>query len=150
MIILDNILFLKTLETLLDEKNEPLSNYANMTALINSFYSDLNWVGFYFVKNNNLYLGPFQGKVACTNILYGKGVCGTALKLRKSILVPNVHDFPGHIACDAASNSEIVIPIFKNNELVSVLDIDSPLYNRFTDSDLTLLEQACRILETKI
>lgn len=145
---MNNELFLKTLKSVLDKENEPLSNYANMTAIINEFFDELNWVGFYFVKNNSLYLGPFQGKVACTNIPYGKGVCGTTLAIKNTILVDDVHSFEGHIACDSASQSEIVIPIFKNDNIVALLDIDSPKLNRFTQNDKNILEEACHILES--
>ena len=109
-----------------------LSFLCNVTALLNDSMDDLNWVGFYFVKNEKLILGPFQGKVACVEIGKGKGVCGTAWGRDETILVEDVHRFPGHIACDSASNSEIVVPIHKDRNVVAVLDIDSPLLNRFS------------------
>jgi L-methionine (R)-S-oxide reductase len=109
--------------------------------LLGSFLQDINWVGFYLYENGQLWLGPFQGLPACTQIPMGKGVCGSAAQQRKTIVVPNVHEFPGHIACDAASKSEIVIPIVVNGELYGVLDIDSPIESRFDDVDREYLEK---------
>ena len=103
--------------------------------------NDINWAGFYLYKNNELVLGPFQGKPACTHIELGKGVCGTAAKNMATELVKNVHDFPGHIACDSQSNSEIVIPIISENKLIGVLDVDSPKLNRFDEEDKIILER---------
>lgn len=134
-------------------KNEPsnISLLANMSAYIYEYVSDLNWVGFYLSNNNNkLFLGPFQGKVACSVIEYGKGVCGTAVEEKRTLVVPNVHEFKGHITCDSASNSEVVIPIIINNQVFGVLDVDSPLFNRF-DSDLvTFLENLVKLIEEKL
>lgn len=113
---------------------------SNVSALLNEFLTDINWVGFYLLRDGVLHLGPFQGKVACTQIEVGKGVCGTAVAQQRTQLVPDVHLFPGHIACDSASNSEIVIPVYINHTLVGVLDIDSPSYNRFTLQDQNGLE----------
>ena len=135
------------LKNIIDGVDDIISNLANASALLFEELEDINWVGFYIVKNNELYLGPFQGKVACTKIQYGKGVCGTCLANKKTILVNNVHDFPGHIACDSRSNSEIVVPIFKNNDVVALLDIDSTSFNRFDENDKTGLEEFCKTLE---
>ena len=107
---------------------------------------DLNWVGFYIMREGKLVVGPFQGKVACIHIEIGKGVCGTAAKEKTVMRVDNVHEFPGHIACDSASNSEIVLPIFKDGQVIAVLDIDSPRYNRFTKEDETGLKKIADLL----
>ena len=130
--------------------NMPLSNFANFSAYFYNTLEDINWLGFYFIKDDYLYLGPFQGKIACTTIKYGNGVCGTCFKEEKTIVVDNVHEFKTHIACDAASNSEICIPIFKNNVMIGLLDVDSPVFNRFTLETKTLLESAVKILEQYI
>ncbi|MCR5102708.1 MAG: GAF domain-containing protein [Butyrivibrio sp.] len=129
-----------------DEKNF-IPVLSNTSALIYDSLEDLNWAGFYLMDNGSLLLGPFQGKVACIRIELGKGVCGTAAESDKTLLVPNVHDFPGHIACDSASNSEIVIPIHKDGKVIGVLDIDSPKLNRFTSEDQEGLEKLVSILE---
>ncbi|HAH10933.1 MAG TPA: GAF domain-containing protein [Alphaproteobacteria bacterium] len=123
------------LRGLLDGERDPIANAANMSALIMWGLEDLNWAGFYFLRGNELLLGPFQGKPACVRIAIGKGVCGTAVARRETILVPDVHDFPGHIACDSASNAELVIPLFQGSRLVGVLDLDSPVRNRFDTED---------------
>ena len=127
-----------------------LSFLCNVTALLNDSMDDLNWVGFYFVKNEKLILGPFQGKVACVEIGKGKGVCGTAWDRDETILVEDVHRFPGHIACDSASNSEIVVPIHKDRNVIAVLDIDSPLLNRFSEEDKAGLQEIAGIIEEAI
>ena len=127
-----------------------MTNLANASALLNSSLRDINWVGFYTIKDNQLVLGPFQGKVACTIIQMGKGVCGTAAATDSTQLVPDVHKFHGHIACDSASNSEIVIPMHRNREVFGVLDIDSPLFGRFTEEDKKGLESFVKILEEVI
>ncbi|MBQ1902249.1 MAG: GAF domain-containing protein [Lachnospiraceae bacterium] len=123
---------------------------SNASALLNEALDDINWAGFYLMDNGSLLLGPFQGKVACIRIQIGKGVCGTAVAEDKTQLIENVHDFPGHIACDCASNAEIVIPIHKNGEIVGVLDIDSPTIGRFTLEDKEGLEEFVRALETVV
>ncbi len=123
---------------------------SNASALLNEALDDINWAGFYLMDNGSLLLGPFQGKVACIRIQIGKGVCGTAVAEDKTQLIKNVHDFPGHIACDCASNAEIVIPIHKNGEIVGVLDIDSPTIGRFTLEDKEGLEEFVRALETVV
>ncbi|MBO4425335.1 MAG: GAF domain-containing protein [Spirochaetales bacterium] len=127
-----------------------MTNLANASALLNSSLRDINWVGFYTIKDNQLVLGPFQGKVACTIIQMGKGVCGTAAATDSTQLVPDVHKFHGHIACDSASNSEIVIPMHRNGEVFAVLDIDSPVFDRFTEEDKKGLESFVKILEEVI
>ncbi len=120
---------------------------SNASALINENLDDLNWAGFYLMDEGSLLLGPFQGKVACIRIELGRGVCGTAAKEDKTYLVPNVHEFSGHIACDSASNSEIVVPIHKDGKVVGVLDIDSPSLGRFTEEDKKGLEDFVKVLE---
>lgn len=124
-----------------------IANFSNAAALLWQHLDDINWAGFYFMTDGILVLGPFQGKPACIRIPVGKGVCGTAVKEDRSLLVPDVHAFPGHIACDCASNSEIVIPIHKNGEIYGVLDIDSPVFDRFSDTDRLGLEQVVQVLE---
>ena len=125
----------------------PISNLSNAAALLWQELPDINWAGFYLMKGNVLYLGPFQGKPACIEIPLGKGVCGTAAAENVTQLVPDVHAFPGHIACDSASNSEIVIPIRKDGAVWGVLDIDSPSLGRFTEFDQAGLAQFVTILE---
>jgi len=124
-----------------------VANLANASALLWQEMPDINWVGFYKMIDGALVLGPFQGKPACIQIPVGRGVCGTAVAQDKVQLVYNVHDFPGHIACDCASNSEIVLPIHVNGEIWGVLDIDSPDIGRFTQADKEGLEQVVRVLE---
>ena len=127
-----------------------IANLANASALLYQTLPDLNWAGFYLMENGILVLGPFQGKPACIEIPVGKGVCGTSVQRGETILVKNVHEFPGHIACDGASNSEIVIPIRKNGGIIGVLDIDSPSLSRFDENDRAGLEEFVRILEEEI
>ena len=124
-----------------------VANLANTSAAIWQAMEKINWAGFYLLEGEKLLLGPFQGKPACIEIPVGKGVCGTAVKEEKTILVEDVHRFPGHIACDSASNSEVVIPLRKDGRIIGVLDIDSPLKNRFTEADREGLEAFVRILE---
>ncbi len=123
-------------------ERDALANAANMTALLYEKLPDLNWVGFYFLQGRELVLGPFQGRVACVRIALGRGVCGTAAEQRKTIVVPDVHAFPGHIACDAASRSEIVVPLIQDGRLIGVLDLDSPLPARFDEKDEAGLSEA--------
>jgi GAF domain-containing protein len=125
----------------------PIANLANASALLYQTLPDLNWAGFYLMENGILVLGPFQGKTACIEIPVGRGVCGTAVAEDCTQLVYNVHDFPGHIACDCASNSEIVVPIHVNGTIWGVLDIDSPSIGRFTEEDKIGLEQFVSVLE---
>lgn len=137
---------IKQLKSLLDGVNDRIANLSNAAALLNQFLDNINWVGFYLLKNNKLILGPFQGLPACVTIPLGKGVCGTAAANMETLRIANVHQFSGHIACDAASNSEIVIPIIVNDELIGVLDIDSPLLNRFDEIDEQYLQEFVEIL----
>jgi len=130
---------------LLSGESDFVANAANTTALIMDALPDLNWAGFYFLKQNELVVGPFQGKPACVRIALGKGVCGTAAVERRTIIVPDVHAFPGHIACDAASRSEIVIPLIAGRELLGVLDLDSPSVGRFNEGDGRGLEHLAAV-----
>jgi GAF domain-containing protein len=123
-----------------------LANAANMTALLHQALPDLNWVGFYFLEGGELVLGPFQGKVACVRIAVGRGVCGTAAQRKDTVVVPDVHAFPGHIACDDASRSEIVVPLLKDGRLLGVLDLDSPHLARFDQEDADGLNEAVGLL----
>jgi L-methionine (R)-S-oxide reductase len=125
----------KQLDALLTGEKDVIANLSNASALLNQFLTEINWVGFYLMKDGELVLGPFQGLPACVRIPVGRGVCGTAVEQKKTIVVEDVHAFPGHIACDAASNSEIVIPLLKGDEVIGVLDIDSPIKNRFSVED---------------
>ncbi len=140
----------ETLRALIADLPHKIANLANASALLFDSLTDLNWAGFYLLEGQTLVLGPFQGKPACIEIPVGKGVCGTAVAERKTQLVPNVHDFPGHIACDSASNSEIVVPLFCGGEIVGVLDIDSPTVGRFDETDREGLEAFARILEAEV
>jgi len=126
---------------LLEGERDLVANAANIAALIWQLVPDLNWAGFYFMKGGELVLGPFQGKPACVRIAVGKGVCGTAAARRASVLVEDVHAFPGHIACDSASNSELVVPLMKGGVVHGVLDLDSPLLARFDEDDRAAFEQ---------
>jgi GAF domain-containing protein len=120
---------------LLAGERDGLANSANLTALLFQALPQINWVGFYFLRGDDLVLGPFQGKVACVRIAIGRGVCGTAAQRRETVIVPDVHAFPGHIACDSASRSEIVVPLLHGQELLGVLDLDSPDLARFDSDD---------------
>src|SRR5215210_1423110 len=121
--------------SLLKGEHDFIANAANMTALLFNSLPNVNWAGFYFLQGNELVLGPFQGNPACVRIPMGKGVCGVAAQQCETIIVPNVHEFPGHIACDVASNSEIVVPLFDGERILGVLDLDSPTVGRFDDQD---------------
>jgi len=138
----------RELQSLLSGETDLIANAANATSLIYHALPDLNWCGVYLLKAGELVVGPFQGKPACVRIALGKGVCGTAAAERKTIVVPDVHAFPGHIACDAASQSEIVIPLMADAGLFGVLDLDSPKLARFDDADRRGLEQLAAILST--
>jgi GAF domain-containing protein len=129
------------LNELTNEVNDFITNASNFSAFIFEQFNEINWVGFYMLSGQNLILGPFQGKPACIKISLGKGVCGTAAEKQESIIVDDVHKFEGHIACDSNSNSEIVIPIIVGGKLMGVLDIDSPKFNRFSDTDKVLLQE---------
>lgn len=135
---------------LFEGENDLVAAMANFSALLNENLTDLNWVGFYIEREGQLVLGPFQGKVACTRIPWGKGVCGTAAANNETQRVADVHQFDGHIACDAASNSEIVIPVRHNEQVIAVLDIDSPLFNRFDEADQIGLELLVKSLESRL
>lgn len=132
-----------------DEKNS-ISNMANMASLLYFSLPNINWSGFYLFDGNELVLGPFHGKPACIRIPLGKGVCGTSAEKREHVIVKNVHEFPGHIACDADSKSEIVLPIVLNDTLFGVLDIDSPIFERFDEEDKHGLEELIRILQNSM
>ncbi len=125
----------------LDSETDGLANLSNITGIIKACVDNLNWAGFYFIRGDQLVLGPFQGLPACNRIQIGKGVCGRAVLEEKTQLVEDVHNFPGHIACDSASNSELVVPIIKDNVVYGVLDLDSPIKNRFTDLEKEYFEK---------
>jgi len=134
------------LEALLKDERDGLANCANLAALLYELLPDLNWAGFYFARGDELVLGPFQGRVACVRIGLGRGVCGTAAEERRTIVVPDVHAFPGHIACDARSRSEIVVPLLDGEKLLGVLDLDSPVEGRFEQDDADGLAVSVRLL----
>ena len=134
------------LSSLLAGERDLVANAANFAALVFHSLPDLNWAGFYFVKDSELVLGPFQGKPACMRIAFGRGVCGFAAAKRATTIVPNVHEFPGHIACDMESKSEIVIPLMKGGHFIGVLDLDSPMLARFDAADAAGLETLLKIL----
>ena len=138
------------LQALTEGIPHPIANLANAAALLWHGLPELNWAGFYLLEGDKLVLGPFQGKTACIEIPLGRGVCGTAAKENKTRLVADVHCFRGHIACDSASNSELVVPLRKNGAVVGVLDLDSPVKNRFTEADRLGLEAFAAILEQTI
>jgi GAF domain-containing protein len=133
------------LRALLHGERDLIANAANLSSLVYHSLPDLNWAGFYLLKAGELVLGPFQGKPACVRIAIGKGVCGTAAQRRASVVVPDVNAFPGHIACDAASRSELVVPILRGDQLLGVLDLDSPTPGRFDDQDREGCETLVRI-----
>jgi GAF domain-containing protein len=136
---------LPQIESLISGESDPIANMANVAAVLHDAFG-FWWTGFYRVEGQQLVLGPFQGPIACTRIPYGKGVCGTAWQSAKTVIVPNVHDFHGHIACSSASNSEIVVPIIRNNQVIAVLDIDSKDFNTFDETDQLYLEQIVKML----
>lgn len=140
----------KQLDALLTGETNTIANFSNASAVLNQFFDQINWVGFYLMEDGELVLGPFQGLPACVRIPVGRGVCGTAAQKLETVIVPDVHAFPGHIACDAASQSEIVVPIVKDGVLVGVLDIDSPIKERFSEQDATGLEQFVQVLAKHI
>ena len=143
-------LLCRQLSALIDGVPHRCANLANAAALLYQALPELNWAGFYLAEGDRLILGPFQGKPACVEIPFGKGVCGTAAAERITQRVPNVHEFPGHIACDGASNSEIVVPMLVRGEVVGVLDLDSPVFDRFTAEDQRGLEAFVQILCEKL
>jgi GAF domain-containing protein len=132
------------LDALLADDSDVLANTSNFVALLNNALDDINWIGVYVLRGDELVLGPFQGLAACVRIPLGKGVCGTAAKRLETLRVADVHEFPGHIACDVASRSELVVPLVIEDELVGVLDIDSPLLDRFSSDDQAGIEAVCR------
>ena len=141
--------YAKLLETVpfyLERRDPLVSNLSNLSALLNYFLDEINWVGFYLFDQDSLYLGPFQGYPACTKITLGQGVCGTSAKTQETVIVDDVTKFPGHIFCDAASRSEIVVPIVKNDVLIGVLDVDAPKVGRFDSLDQNVLEKVVRAL----
>lgn len=138
------------IENLINNNDALISSLSNFTALLKEAFNKISWVGFYFLKDNKLLLGPFQGKVACTEIELGKGVCGTSALKKETIVVENVNEFPGHIVCDINSKSEIVIPLIKGNNLYGVLDIDSYQYSAFNETDKKYLEILCNLFLNKI
>ncbi|NDV94409.1 GAF domain-containing protein [Dysgonomonas sp. 521] len=140
------ISLLPQLKGLLEGETDTIANFANVSAALKMTFGFF-WVGFYIVKREELVLGPFQGTIACTRIKYGKGVCGTAWKEKRTVIVEDVNQFPGHIACDAASQSEIVIPLFDHDEVIAVLDIDSKHLNHFDETDAHYLQQIVKLLE---
>lgn len=143
----DYTLINNQLRSLTEDIDDRISNLANGAALLYNSLEDINWAGFYILKGDTLMLGPFMGQPACVKIPMGKGVCGTSAERLETILVPDVHQFPGHIACDAASQSEIVIPLLVDGELFGVLDIDSPFLDRFSEEDKEGLEVFAKIME---
>ena len=134
-------LIYEQIKTITENEKDLIANLSNISACLNENLTDINWVGFYLMKEGELVLGPFQGKVACIRIPVGKGVCGSAVSERKILRIDDVHQFKGHIACDSASNSEIVLPVYKHDEIVAVLDIDSPSFNRFSEEDEKILSE---------
>lgn len=136
---------LNKIKAIIDKDLPLVSNLSNISAILKDM-ENINWCGFYLVKDNFLYLGPFQGDVACTKIEFGKGVCGTCAIRKETIIVDNVLDFPGHIACSKASRSEIVVPIILDNEIKALIDIDSPIFNRFSILDKEKLEDIAKLI----
>lgn len=143
----DYELLIKQARAITEDVPHLTANLANLSALIRQSLDDINWAGFYLREGDKLILGPFQGNVACVEIALGKGVCGTAAQQDATQLVPDVHQFKGHIACDSASRSEIVVPLHRDGEVVGVLDIDSPTLSRFTQEDQEGLEKLCLLIE---
>ncbi|PCF43114.1 GAF domain-containing protein [Staphylococcus delphini] len=146
----DYHLLSRQLDAMLDGETDLIANLSNTSALLNENLAQINWVGFYLMKDGALILGPFQGKPACVHIEVGKGVCGTAVAENQTQRVADVHAFPGHIACDANSQSEIVIPIHKDGQVIGVLDIDAPIPARFSEADEAGLEAVVKVLEAHL
>lgn len=144
------LMLTKQLKSLIEDEHHLIAILSNTSALINDHLDQVNWVGFYLIEDNELILGPFKGHPACVHIEIGKGVCGTAVSEDATQRVSDVHQFPGHIACDANSKSEIVIPIHVNDKIIGVLDIDAPIKDRFTWDDQEGLEQVVQILEKQL
>lgn len=144
---IDYRLLKEQMDALTGTQSRPIPNLANASALLWQMLPDLNWVGFYLMEDGALYLGPFQGKTACIRISLGQGVCGTAAQKDQVLRVDDVHEFEGHIACDSTSNSEVVLPIHDGNDVIAVLDIDSPLVGRFSEEDEEGLKEVVKVLE---
>ncbi|MFH4934762.1 GAF domain-containing protein [Staphylococcus cohnii] len=140
----------KQVSSLIEDESNMIAILSNVSALLNDSIDQINWIGFYLIEDNELILGPFQGHPACVHIAIGKGVCGTAVAQDKTQLVEDVNAFPGHIACDANSKSEIVVPIHKDNNVIGVLDIDAPITNRFNNEDKQGLEAIVKIIEQQL
>lgn len=132
-------------QILANEKNF-IANASNFVSLVYHNFDAVNWVGFYFLSNNHLVLGPFQGKVACVRISINEGVCGSAARNKRTIIVPDVHKFPGYIPCDPTANSEMVVPVLYKNKLIGVFDLDSPIYNRFTEKESEFISELLEVL----
>lgn len=141
---------LESLKYLIEGNEYKITILSNASAYLNDSLENINWVGFYLLNNDYLYLGPFQGHPACINIPVGKGVCGNTIKENKTTVVDNVLEYKGHIACDSKSRSEICVPIYVNNNIYGLLDIDSPIFNRFTEKDKEILENAVKIIENAL
>ncbi|WP_251942789.1 GAF domain-containing protein [Staphylococcus sp. Marseille-Q5304] len=140
----------KQVESLIEDESNLIAILSNISALLNDTLPQINWVGFYLINENELILGPFQGHPACMHIPIGKGVCGTAVQDDTTQCIDDVHAFPGHIACDANSKSELVIPVHKDNDVIGVLDIDAPIKGRFSETDATELKKVVQIIEQRI
>ena len=143
-------LMVQTVKAFLSGESNVIANLSNISAIINEYVKDINWVGFYLMEEDELVLGPFQGKPACIRIPMGRGVCGTTALKKETIVVTDVHQFPGHIACDGTTNSEIVIPIIKAGVVFGVLDVDSPVFNRFTELEQKYLEVVVALIEASL
>jgi GAF domain-containing protein len=140
----------KQVLSIIKDEKDLIANMANISALLFEKLSNINWVGFYRLIDNQLVIGPFQGKTACNRIAIGKGACGTCIEIKETIIVDDVHDFKGHIICDSDSKSEIVLPLFNKTEIIGILDIDSPIYNRFDNEDKIGLEAISSLLTNDI
>jgi len=143
---MDYLLLLEQIKAIVDHEIPLVSNLSNVAALLNQL-EDINWAGFYIAYDDALYLGPFQGEVACTKIPFDKGVCGACYKAKATLIVPDVNKFPGHIACSSKSKSEIVTPIILDDKVVALIDIDAPIYDRFNQNDQKLLEEVANIIK---
>ena len=145
-IINDNISILDNIVAIIDKDVPLISNLANLSYVLKFYFKNTDWAGFYLMKNNVLYLGPFQGDLACTVISLNTGVCGKSAYLKQSILVSNVHEFEGHIACSSSTNSELVVPIIKDENVLGVIDLDSNLINNYTNEDVKILESIAKVI----
>lgn len=142
----NNISILDNIVAIIDKDVPLISNLANLSYVLKFYFKNTDWAGFYLMKNNVLYLGPFQGDLACTVISLNTGVCGKSAYLKQSILVPNVHEFEGHIACSSSTNSELVVPIIKDENVLGVIDLDSNLINNYTNEDVKILESIAKVI----